>query len=88
MKDEIEKRVYDEAYNILLTDKTIREIAYDSFVSKSTVHKDLTTRLQILDLDIYEKVNKILKRHMQIRHIRGGESTKKKFEKIKKLYTK
>ena len=56
MQDNIEKRVLDEAYNILITDKTIREIALDSMVSKSTVHKDLNDRLKVLDKSLYEKV--------------------------------
>ena len=85
MNSEIEKRVLDEAFNILKTDKTIRQIAKEGGISKSTVHKDLHDRLKILDDIVYDKVNKIMQKHIQIRHIRGGESTRKKYQKIEKL---
>lgn len=81
MKGSIEKRVCDEANYILATKGTIREIAKKVGVSKSTVHKDLQERLKKYDLNIYNKVNEILKFHYKIRHIRGGESTKKKYAK-------
>lgn len=85
MNSEIEKRVLDEAFNILKTDKTIREIAKEGEVSKSTVHKDLHDRLKKLDNIVYDKVNKIMQNHIQIRHIRGGESTRKKYQKKEKI---
>lgn len=85
MNSEIEKRVLDEAFNILKTDRTIRQIAKEGRISKSTVHKDLHDRLKILDDIVYDKVNKIMQKHIQIRHIRGGESTRKKYQKIEKL---
>ena len=85
MNSEIEKRVLDEAYNILKTEKTIREIAHDGGISKSTVHKDLHDRLKEIDLSVFDEVNKIMQKHIEIRHIRGGESTRKKYQKIKKI---
>ena len=84
MKIEIIRRVIDEAYYILETDKTIREIAKDQDISKSTVHKDLHERLKFIDIDIFKSVDKILQNHIDIRHIRGGESTKQKYMKLKK----
>ena len=75
----IQKRVIDEADYIIKTEKTIREIAKVFKVSKSTVHKDLNERLINIDKNRYEKVIKILKHHIDIRHIRGGESTRKKY---------
>lgn len=81
MKGSITKRICEEANYILMTKKTIREIAKKYDVSKSTVHKDLSDRLKKYDLNIYNKVNDILKYHYQVRHIRGGESTKKKYAK-------
>lgn len=85
MKNEIMRRVIDEAYYILETEKTIREIANENNISKSTVHKDLHERLKYIDKDIYNNVNKILKNHIEIRHIRGGESTKQKYLNLKKI---
>ena len=48
-------------------------------VSKSTVHKDLHERLLKIDKEKYKNVEDILKYHIDIRHIRGGESTRKKY---------
>ncbi len=77
----INKRVIDEASRMIETEKTIREIAKEFHVSKSTVHKDLQERLKKLDKIKYEEIEKILKFHTDIRHIRGGNSTKIKYMK-------
>lgn len=82
MKNQIVKRVIDEAYYILDTGQTVREIGSVFKVSKSTVHKDLHERLKEVDQTLFEQVAQILKYHMDIRHIRGGESTKKKYQKF------
>lgn len=79
----INERVLKEAQIILKNGYTIREIADIFDVSKSTVHKDLHDRLLKIDKDLYEKVDEILKYHIDIRHIRGGESTKKKYIEMK-----
>lgn len=75
----IRKRVLEEATYMVETEKTVREIANKFGVSKSTVHKDLHERLKYIDKDLYDKVDQILKYHIDIRHIRGGESTKNKY---------
>lgn len=82
MNSLIIKRVRDEANYMLDTKKTIREIAKIFNVSKSTVHKDLHERLLDIDYKLYEEIDSILKYHIDIRHIRGGESTKKKYKKL------
>ena len=79
IKKEIQERVKNEANYILKTESTIREIAKKYNVSKSTVHKDLHERLNDIDYDSFLKVEKILKYHTDVRHIRGGESTKRKY---------
>jgi len=79
MNKKIVKRVVDEAYYMIGSGQTVREIADVFNVSKSTVHKDLHERLLAIDPILYEKVDKILQYHTNIRHIRGGESTKKKY---------
>lgn len=82
MKGNILKRVLDETFYIINTEATIRDIAKIYNVSKSTVHKDLNERLYNLDIDLYEKVANILKYHIDIRHLRGGESTRQKYLKL------
>ena len=81
MISDISKRVIDEANYMIETDKTIREIAKVFKVSKSTVHKDLKDRLKLIDKNLFLQTQKIIKRHTDIRHIKGGQSTKKKYQK-------
>lgn len=61
------------------TGKTVREIAKEFRVSKSTVHKDLHERLEKIDKNLYKEVQSVLLYHTNIRHLRGGQSTKKKY---------
>lgn len=82
MNSLITKRVLDEACYMIKTNETIREIANVFNVSKSTVHKDLHERLQEINNDLFLQIDSILKYHIDIRHIRGGESTKKKYKKL------
>ena len=82
MENLIHARVLEEANFIIDTGKTVREIANIFRVSKSTVHKDLHERLLKIDKNKYNKVSEILKYHIEIRHNRGGESTKNKYKKI------
>ena len=78
----ISKRVLDEAVYMIDTKKTIREIAKVFNVSKSTVHIDLNKRLKYINSNTYNEVKKILNYHLEVRHIRGGESTRKKYENL------
>ena len=75
----ISNRVIKEANYIINTNDTVRAIAKIFKVSKSTVHKDLHERLKEVNIDLYNKVECILKYHIDIRHIRGGESTRLKY---------
>ncbi len=79
MNKRIVTRVLEEGKYILDNDKTVREMAGIFGISKSTIHKDLRERLFLIDKDMYSKVSNVLQYHMDIRHIRGGESTKRKF---------
>ncbi len=63
---------------------TVRGVAKEFGVSKSTVHKDITDNLQKTNKTLYNKVKQILEQNKNERHIRGGEATKQKFLKIKK----
>lgn len=83
MKNKIIKRVVDEATYMIESEDTIRNVAKKYKVSKSTVHKDLNERLLDIDKILYEKVVQILLKHINIRHIRGGESTRLKYLNLK-----
>lgn len=85
MKDYILKRVLDETFDIINSKDTIREIAKKHGVSKSTVHKDFSERLERIDSRLYEYVAIILEDHLKIRHLRGGESTRRKYLNLKRM---
>ena len=77
----IKKRIIDEANYMLNTKQTVREISKVFKVSKSTIHKDLHEKLVHINKDIYNEIKEILLYHKEIRHIRGGMATKKKYKK-------
>lgn len=80
MNKKIQNRVLEETHYILKTKKTLRETAKIFGVSKSTVHKDVHERLKEIDENLYNKLDCIMKYHIEVRHIRGGESTKQKYK--------
>lgn len=80
MKGNIEERVYKEAMFILEKRGTVRSIASEFSVSKSTVHFDLSKRLKKLNLSLFLEVDNLLKLNLSERHIRGGEATKNKYK--------
>lgn len=61
---------------------TVRAVAQKFGVSKSTVHKDITQILKKYDKSLYMDVKEILERNKQERHLRGGEATRIKYEKL------
>lgn len=83
MNSRIVDRILKETEEILSSNKTIREISSIYSISKSTVHKDLHERLFYIDKEKFNDVSKILKYHIDIRHIRGGESTRLRYLKLR-----
>lgn len=77
--DYIKERTIKIGNYVVETKKTVRVIAKEFGVSKSTVHKDLTERLPEINPELAKRVKKILEHHKAIRHLRGGEATKKKY---------
>lgn len=75
----MEERIYKEAELFLRKYLTVREVAKELGVSKSTVHKDLSERLEKLNPILYDRVRNLLEYNKAVRHIRGGESTRKKY---------
>jgi putative DeoR family transcriptional regulator, stage III sporulation protein D len=82
--DYIKERTIKIGKYIVETRKTVRVIAKEFGVSKSTVHKDLTERLPEINPDLANEVKGILDYHKSIRHLRGGEATKMKYQKEEK----
>ncbi|GIO26884.1 sporulation transcriptional regulator SpoIIID [Ornithinibacillus bavariensis] len=80
MHDYIKERTIRIGEHVVETRKTVRVIAKEFGVSKSTVHKDLTERLPEINPELAQKVKEILEYHKSIRHLRGGEATRKKYK--------
>lgn len=78
--DYIKERTIKIGNHVVKTRKTVRMIAKEFGVSKSTVHKDLTERLPEISPELANQVKLILEYHKSIRHIRGGEATRKKYK--------
>ena len=76
MNDSIILRTLSEAQYIIKNNATVRATAQVFSVSKSTVHKDCTMRLPVLDDALYQKVKSVLDTNLSLRHIRGGNATK------------
>lgn len=79
MHDYMMKRVVREALTIIENPTTVRELAKQFKVSKSTIHSDLTTRLSEVNPTLFTSVNDILQKNKKERHIRGGEATRRKY---------
>ncbi len=79
MKDYIEERVLELAHYIISTNSTVRAAAKKFRVSKSTVHKDVTERLQELNPGLAAEVKDVLESNKAERHLRGGMATKEKY---------
>ena len=84
MTDTIDKRVMELAAYVLETGATVRAAAERFGVSKSTVHKDLTLRLEQADRMLWLRVRAVLDRNKAQRHLRGGEATRKKYQNAKR----
>lgn len=79
MKDYIEERVLTLADYIITTNSTVRAAAKKFKVSKSTVHKDVTERLQEISPSLAAEVKTVLDVNKAERHIRGGLATREKY---------
>ena len=59
---------------------TVRDAARHFGISKSTVHKDVTVDLRTTNARLHEKVEGVLQKNKQERHLRGGEATRQKYK--------
>ena len=79
MKDYIEERAMEIGEYIIDKRATVRQTAKRFGVSKSTVHKDVTERLQQINPSLAAEARKILDLNKSERHIRGGLATREKY---------
>ncbi len=73
---------------IVENNATVRSTAKRFGISKSTVHQDVTVRLEQTDPLLHENVKAVLQQNKQERHIRGGEATKRKYADIAERHRK
>ena len=81
MRSHIEERAIVVAKYILEKNTTVRQTAKTFGVSKSTIHKDVTERLEEINPTLAKEVKVVLEKNKSERHIRGGMATKLKYEK-------
>ena len=80
MDDTIDQRACELAVYMIETGATVRTTAHKFGISKSTVHKDLQTRLPHCNQVLYNQVRTVLETNKRERHIRGGMATKRKYQ--------
>ena len=80
VRDNIEERACELANFIIENSSTVRATAQKFGISKSTVHKDVTERLEHISPGLYAQVKAVLEYNKAERHIRGGIATRRKYK--------
>lgn len=80
---DIEERAKILATYIIENKSTVRQAAKKFNISKSTVHKDISQRLEKVNPSLAIEAKKILEFNKAQRHIRGGLATKLKYQTLK-----
>mgnify|MGYP000209974130 CR=1 FL=1 len=80
----IEERAVNLAHYIIDSKDTVRGAAKKFGVSKSTVHKDVTERLEVINPGLAEEIRKVLDVNKAERHLRGGMATREKYSHMRK----
>ena len=80
MREDLETRAQELAVYMIERRTTIRDAAKHFGISKSTVHKDLSERLEECNRSLYLQVKQILEINKAERHIRGGIATRRKYK--------
>ena len=83
MREEVRLRVMQAAEHILETGATVRACAAKFGVSKTTIHKDMRDRLPRVDEQLCREVDEVLQKNLRERHLRGGDATKQKFQRLR-----
>ena len=79
MRDYLAQRIIETAQYIVEHGATVREAATVFGISKSTVHKDVSERLRLIDGALATAVRAVLDVNKAERHIRGGRATYLKY---------
>ena len=80
MRTNMEERACDLAEYIIENKATVRAAAKKLGVSKSTVHKDITERLEYINRPLFLQVKEVMEVNKAERHLRGGMATRRKYK--------
>ena len=75
MRQDVEERCLAMAEHMARTGDTARAFQ----VSKSLAHRELTVRLRGLNPGLHRQIRALLLYHKAVRHLRGGEATRRRF---------
>ncbi len=81
MNDSAQLRAVEIGEYIVENQTTVRVAAKVFGISKSTVHTDVTEKLEKIDPSLFRKVRTVLDVNKAQRHIRGGLATREKYRK-------
>jgi len=82
LTDTMEDRACELGNYIVENKATVRAVAKHFGLSKSSVHKDVTSRLYWVDRSLYEQVRAVLEENKRERHLRGGAATREKYRRL------
>ena len=77
-----QERCVTLGHYIVENNATVRAAAKQFGISKSTVHQDITARLEKVNKQLHDEVKAVLDRNKQERHLRVGQATKKKYAEL------
>ena len=84
LREYIEERAMESARYIVKNKATVRQAAKVFGISKSTVHKDVTERLEVINPGLAGEIRKVLNVNKAERHLRGGMATREKYSHMRK----
>ena len=62
---------------------TVRQAARVFGLSKSSVHKDMTCRLPLIDPSLARQVSALLTYNKAVCHLRGGAATRRRYARVR-----
>ena len=79
MNEITQTRAVEIGEYIVKNQTTVRVAAKAFGISKSTVHMDVTDKLEKIDPILFRQVRSVLDENKSQRHIRGGLATREKY---------
>lgn len=84
-KDMIAERCQREAIWMLENKATVRQVAKQFGVSKSTVHLDMRDRLWDYNTELAQEIGILIDQNKEDRYLRGGLATKAMYDMVKQI---